>query len=221
LKQFQNRLNFGVSSELVDLCRIPDIKAIRARQLWKAGLRTVYSVAASSPHDVFEILSKSLPFRSEDDSISELGFRAAFTIIEKAKEILDGDRQELERAARSLTILPAEGNVVKKALKRRSSSTFAREEEPLVSRSSLEIPKFLDTPSPTATHSTMKSAFQIIRAASSRDTLNGFFKEWKSQSEFTFHTSGVVGGNGSKLLKGIAVTWSVDTVYCLILHLIS
>ena len=46
-------MQYGVKPELVELARIPHVKASRAQQLYKAGLRTVKDVAGSSV-DVLE-----------------------------------------------------------------------------------------------------------------------------------------------------------------------
>ena len=47
VQQFQNRLNFGVENELLELVRIPNIKAFTARILWKAGYKTIASIVST------------------------------------------------------------------------------------------------------------------------------------------------------------------------------
>jgi replicative superfamily II helicase len=50
------RINYGVGTELLDLCRIPNIAKVRAEKLYAAGFRTAQDVAAR-PEDVKRILN--------------------------------------------------------------------------------------------------------------------------------------------------------------------
>lgn len=44
------RIAYGVKTELIDLCRLPDVGKVRAERLYAAGLRTVADVANSPDH---------------------------------------------------------------------------------------------------------------------------------------------------------------------------
>jgi len=63
LSQFQERLQFGVQRELVDLVRLSNVNGQRARVLYNAGLKTVAEVAASDPVQVEQILHRAGSFR--------------------------------------------------------------------------------------------------------------------------------------------------------------
>lgn len=47
-RKLQLRMTYGVRSELVDFCRIPNIGKVRAEKLWKAGFRTLDQVAKNT-----------------------------------------------------------------------------------------------------------------------------------------------------------------------------
>ncbi|CAB4068797.1 POLQ [Lepeophtheirus salmonis] len=61
VSQFQNRLQFGVQRELVDLCRLSTLNGHRARILYNSSIDSVASVANSSPHVIENILMNSCP----------------------------------------------------------------------------------------------------------------------------------------------------------------
>lgn len=63
LAQFQNRLNFGVQRELVDLVRISLLNAQRARLLYNNGFTSTASLATASPREVEHILRSAVPFK--------------------------------------------------------------------------------------------------------------------------------------------------------------
>ncbi|PIK33250.1 hypothetical protein BSL78_29938 [Apostichopus japonicus] len=77
LAQFQNRLNFGVQRELVDLVRISLLNAQRARLLYNSGLTNPASVATASPREVERILRNAVPFKSGRQAVDEKDFEAA------------------------------------------------------------------------------------------------------------------------------------------------
>ena len=64
LGQFQDRLQFGVHRELIDLCRLTSLNGQRARILHNAKLETVAMLANSSSADVENILTNAMPFES-------------------------------------------------------------------------------------------------------------------------------------------------------------
>ncbi len=62
LSQFQERLQFGVQRELVDLVRLPLLNGQRARVLYDAGVKTIADLAQTEPAQIEQILHKSGPF---------------------------------------------------------------------------------------------------------------------------------------------------------------
>ena len=62
LDQFQDRLNFGIQRDLIDLIQIPSLNASRARILHKAGLETVTEVADANLDDLEVILLNAAAF---------------------------------------------------------------------------------------------------------------------------------------------------------------
>lgn len=63
------RLAYGVTSELVPLCRLPNVGKVRAEKLWAAGLRS-YKQIAESPQHVQKILNM------KQDKIDEICLEA-------------------------------------------------------------------------------------------------------------------------------------------------
>ncbi len=92
--------------ELIDLVRIPNVKGPRARLLHKAGFASIVAVASASPDEICQILKKDRPFvksNFDEESIHDrIEMRVASSIISAAKEVLDADRRELERAIKSM-----------------------------------------------------------------------------------------------------------------------
>lgn len=62
LSQFQERLQFGVQRELVDLVRLDLLNGQRARVLHNAGIKTIHELAATEPARVAQIFHKASPF---------------------------------------------------------------------------------------------------------------------------------------------------------------
>ena len=63
--QFQDRLQFGIQRELIDLCRLTSLNGQRARLLFtKGGLETVAQVANANPSDIEVLLQNCGPFES-------------------------------------------------------------------------------------------------------------------------------------------------------------
>lgn len=60
--QFQTRLQFGVSRDLMDLLRIPSLNGLRARSLYKEGITTIVELAVANELEVERALHKALPF---------------------------------------------------------------------------------------------------------------------------------------------------------------
>ena len=63
--QFQNRLQFGVTRELIDLCRLETLNGQRARILFDAGFDSIAMIANASVYNVENALSNSAPFQSK------------------------------------------------------------------------------------------------------------------------------------------------------------
>ena len=65
LGQFQDRLQFGVQRELIDLCRLNTLNGQRARILHNAKIESVAMLANSNEADVENIFQNSAPFESK------------------------------------------------------------------------------------------------------------------------------------------------------------
>lgn len=65
VSQFQNRLQFGVNRDLLDLMRLPLLTGQRARALHNAGIETLVDLASCDIYSLENILQKCLPFESE------------------------------------------------------------------------------------------------------------------------------------------------------------
>ncbi|XP_046737079.1 DNA polymerase theta [Diprion similis] len=69
--QFQARLQFGVCRELLDLLRLPMLNGLRARSLYKEGIKCVADLATADELSVERALHKALPFESEKEQDGE------------------------------------------------------------------------------------------------------------------------------------------------------
>ncbi|XP_063533002.1 DNA polymerase theta [Cydia strobilella] len=67
ISQFQDRLHFGIHSELLELMKLPSLNGMRARSLFNAGFETISSVATAEPNVIENALYKALPFQSEKE----------------------------------------------------------------------------------------------------------------------------------------------------------
>lgn len=65
ISQFQDRLHFGIHSELLELMKLPSLNGIRARTLFDSGFETISSIASADINNIENILHKSVPFQSE------------------------------------------------------------------------------------------------------------------------------------------------------------
>ncbi|GMP87676.1 hypothetical protein CsSME_00039950 [Camellia sinensis var. sinensis] len=89
VSKFQNRVSFGVRVEIVELTAIPYVKGSRARQLYKAGLRTPQAIAVASISEIVKALFESsswvaqgeILFSTTTDSIG-----ARKIVLDKAEE---------------------------------------------------------------------------------------------------------------------------------------
>ncbi|XP_018654758.1 putative dna polymerase theta [Schistosoma mansoni] len=68
IANFQSRLCYGVSDELVDLIRLlPLVNAERARALYAAGYSSVSSLASARPQEISRILQRAIPFERKNN----------------------------------------------------------------------------------------------------------------------------------------------------------
>ncbi|CAH2071673.1 unnamed protein product, partial [Iphiclides podalirius] len=64
---FQDRLHFGIHSELIELMKLSSLNGIRARALFDGGLETISDVASADVNIIENILLKAVPFQSEKE----------------------------------------------------------------------------------------------------------------------------------------------------------
>lgn len=85
ISQFQDRLHFGVSRDLLDLMRLPLLNGRSARALFNAGLETLIQIANSDIDTIEAIFNKVVPFESgktrEGESEYALNERSKFRNI--------------------------------------------------------------------------------------------------------------------------------------------
>ncbi|XP_061711410.1 DNA polymerase theta [Cydia pomonella] len=67
ISQFQDRLHFGIHSELLELMKLPSLNGMRARSLFDVGFETISSIATAEPNVIENALYKALPFQSEKE----------------------------------------------------------------------------------------------------------------------------------------------------------
>lgn len=65
ISQFQDRLHFGVHSELIELMKLSTLNGARARTLFDAGFETIACIASSDAGSIENALLKAGPFQSE------------------------------------------------------------------------------------------------------------------------------------------------------------
>ncbi|KAK9874987.1 hypothetical protein WA026_005802 [Henosepilachna vigintioctopunctata] len=64
ISQFQDRLQFGVNRDLLDLMRLPCLNSKQARALYNAGIETLIKLANSDACTIENILHKVVPFEN-------------------------------------------------------------------------------------------------------------------------------------------------------------
>ncbi|KOB71427.1 putative DNA polymerase theta [Operophtera brumata] len=67
ISQFQDRLHFGINSELLELMKLPSLNGVRARTLFDSGFETVSTIASADVNVIENILHKAVPFQSEKE----------------------------------------------------------------------------------------------------------------------------------------------------------
>ncbi|CAB3239087.1 unnamed protein product [Arctia plantaginis] len=110
ISQFQDRLHFGIHSELLELMKLPSLNGIRARTLFDSGFESISSIASADIHTIENILHKSVPFQSEkareDDDNDDIRKRnkmksvwitgyCGITIKEAAENLISEARKHL------------------------------------------------------------------------------------------------------------------------------
>ncbi|VDO71137.1 unnamed protein product [Schistosoma margrebowiei] len=110
IANFQSRLCYGVSDELVDLIRLlPLVNAERARALYAGGYSSVSSLASARPQEISRIIQRAIPFERKnnhevcvvkpsggctillDDGRVINEHEAGFLIVQQAKLLLEID----------------------------------------------------------------------------------------------------------------------------------
>ncbi|XP_023017282.2 DNA polymerase theta isoform X1 [Leptinotarsa decemlineata] len=74
ISQFQDRMQFGVSRDLLDLMHLPILNGKIARTLYNAGIETVIQLANSNVSTIESILHKVIPFETEKGREGESEF---------------------------------------------------------------------------------------------------------------------------------------------------
>lgn len=76
VSQFQDRLQFGVGRELLDLMRLQILTGYRARALYNAGIQSLVDLASSDVCTLENILYMAVPFESEKKRDGETDYEA-------------------------------------------------------------------------------------------------------------------------------------------------
>lgn len=74
ISQFQDRLQFGISRDLLDLMRLPLLSGKLARTLFNAGIETLAQLANCAISKIENILHRETPFQSEKQLEGQSGF---------------------------------------------------------------------------------------------------------------------------------------------------
>ncbi|XP_078428981.1 MUS308 and mammalian DNA polymerase-like protein isoform X2 [Wolffia australiana] len=101
VSKFQNRVSFGVRSEIAELTNIPYVKGSRARALYKAGLRTPLSIAEASIPDIAKALYESSAWNAQDGNpaMRRIQLGMAKKIKNGARKIVLDQAEEARLAA--------------------------------------------------------------------------------------------------------------------------
>lgn len=76
VSQFQDRLQFGVSRDLLDLMRLPILTGYRARALYNSGIQNLVDLASADVCSLENVLFKAVPFESEKKIAGETDYEA-------------------------------------------------------------------------------------------------------------------------------------------------
>ncbi|XP_028094600.1 helicase and polymerase-containing protein TEBICHI-like isoform X2 [Camellia sinensis] len=95
VSKFQNRVSFGVRVEIVELTAIPYVKGSRARQLYKAGLRTPQAIAVASISEIVKALFESSSWVAQAQRRIQLVHAKLFLIKLKRQGLLPSQLSNL------------------------------------------------------------------------------------------------------------------------------
>ncbi|KAI9097672.1 hypothetical protein K1719_025443 [Acacia pycnantha] len=99
VSKFQNRVSFGVRTEIVELTTIPYVKGSRARALYKAGLRTTLAIAEASIPEIVKALFESASWASDGSAQRRVQVGVAKKIKNGARKIVLDKAEEARVAA--------------------------------------------------------------------------------------------------------------------------
>ncbi|GMP67356.1 hypothetical protein CsSME_00027375 [Camellia sinensis var. sinensis] len=99
VSKFQNRVSFGVRAEIVELTAIPYVKGSRARQLYKAGLRTPQAIDVASISEIVKALFESSSWVAQDSAQGRVQLGVAKKIKNGARKIVLDKAEEARVAA--------------------------------------------------------------------------------------------------------------------------
>ncbi|KAF5955661.1 hypothetical protein HYC85_008517 [Camellia sinensis] len=99
VSKFQNRVSFGVRAEIVELTAIPYVKGSRARQLYKAGLRTPQAIVVASISEIVKALFESSSWVAQDSAQRRIQLGVAKKIKNGARKIVLDKAEEARVAA--------------------------------------------------------------------------------------------------------------------------
>ncbi|CAA6671596.1 unnamed protein product [Spirodela intermedia] len=98
--KFQNRVSFGVRSEIAELTNIPYVKGSRARGLYRAGLRTPLAIAEASIPDIAKALFESSSWSTQEGTtMRRIQLGMAKKIKNGARKIIFDQAEEARVAA--------------------------------------------------------------------------------------------------------------------------
>ncbi|TPX37004.1 DNA-directed DNA polymerase [Synchytrium microbalum] len=148
VQQFQDRLNFGVENELLELARIPGIKAFTGRVLFRAGYKTIPSIACASAEEIHKHIASSRPFKIngnyDEAAQNRIEFRIAHQIVQGAQRLLEIDQKEVSRASKKLAhALKTAKNGTKRKRGKKGKPAFT-----VNNYHRLELPNRSETPVP-------------------------------------------------------------------------
>lgn len=76
VSQFQDRLHFGIQSELLDLMKLQSLNALRARAIFNMGIETISQLATADIFTIENALNSAIPFQSDKVREGENVFEA-------------------------------------------------------------------------------------------------------------------------------------------------
>lgn len=182
------------------------------------------------------MLSKIRPFRtlSEEDRNNQvrIELRASHSIVKSAKELLESDRRELEKAVRNFanpnfeskynpSATKIKNSIIKKKRTSQSSSSSKfvlssstkKTPSPTIKNKSVPLYNSLEnTPSLNETHHS-SHMFKVVHVNQTKQQFQDFLKNWSSLEEFSWNLN-QRSFKGEVRIEGIAVCWDNNTVYC-------